>query len=58
MLDKDFFGLGKRIDLVIFGGKKQLKKAAKTDVDFIYRKDKLFFNENARILALVREGSL
>ena len=50
LVDKDVFGLGKKIKLKVVTGKKASKKAAKSKNDFIYddKKGLLYFNENGK----------
>ena len=49
-IDKEVFGLGKKIKLKIVSSKKKLKKSTKSKKDFIYdeRKGLLYFNENGK----------
>lgn len=48
LVDKDVFGLGKKIKIKVVTGKKSSKKAATSKKDFIYddKKGLLYFNEN------------
>ena len=48
LVDKDVFGLGKKIKLKSYSSKNKVKKAAKSNNDFVYNEKKglLYFNEN------------
>ena len=50
LVDKDVFGLVKKIKLKIVAGKKSSKKVAKSNNDFVYDEKKgfLYFNENGK----------
>ena len=48
LVDKDVFGLGRKIKLKVVKGKKSSKKASKSKKDFVYdeKKGLLYFNKN------------
>ena len=50
LVDKDVFGLGKKIKLKVVNGKKASNKASKSNKIFVYdeKKGLLYFNENGR----------
>ena len=50
LVDKDVFGLGKKIKMKVVTGKKSSKKSAKSKRDFIYddKKGLLYYNENGK----------
>ena len=50
LVDKDVFGLGKKIKLKVVTGNKASKKAAKSKNDFVYdeKNGLLYFNENGK----------
>ena len=50
LVDKDVFGLRKKIKLKVVAGNKSSKKAARSKKDFVYddKKGLLYFNENGK----------
>ena len=48
LVDKDVFGLSKKIKLKVVNGKKACKKASKSNNHFVYdeKKGLLYFNDN------------
>ena len=50
LVDKDVFGLSKKIKLKVITGKKASKKASKSNNDFVYddKKGLAYFNENGK----------